>query len=231
MIYIFLYLRKYIILKVNKDKISKDIICVFIKEILLKQHLFRLEDLLLNSLVEFNEQINLYNKINSYNIAGNIIMSNFTRGFIELYGDIIDGEIPIYHDGELIYYESVLPEEYDNIQLVAYNPDFIKRIIDDEMQYREFDGDLYDDNLAFLYEFALAERNKRNSSKRKIINGWDDKPEIYIAMDDNFYETFNKDENILLKHQILKSIKDKCEQISYQLDLKLKHIFEVYEKE
>ncbi|WP_379139116.1 hypothetical protein [Paenibacillus sp. sgz500958] len=203
----------------------------FMKEILQKQYKYRLDDELLNKLNELDSQINSFNRIDSINIAGNIIVNSFTKGFIELYGEIIDGEAPIYYDGYIVDYETVYPEEYENIRMVAYNRDFVLGVIQNPDDYIAYEDEIYNRSLVTIFEFALADRNKKYSPKRSPIIDWTGAPEYYIASSCNCDEEYQNNKDIINKKNILNDISAICKDLSSLIDQKLKDIFERYEKE
>lgn len=223
------------LLEINKTCESNDMLSrfyyPFIKEVIQKQYKYRLEDSLLSRILEIDSKIQAFNKIDTIRISGNIITNIFTKGFIELYGDIIDGEAPIYYEDEIVDYEPVYPEEYENIRMIAYDSEFVKNIIERKDDYVEFDYDLYNKSLVTMFEFALADRNKKYSPSRKIINNWKDAPEYYIASISDFYEQFNLNENIIKKRNIMNDVANLSNSLLSDIDNILKTIFERYEKE
>lgn len=203
----------------------------FIKEILQKQYKYRVDDELLSKLNEIDSLVNSFNKIDVINICGNIVIDLFTKGFIQMYGDIIEGEAPIYYDGEIVDYETVYPEEYENIRMIAYDKSLVMGVLQQSDDYVVYEDELYNRSLVTMFEFALADRNKRYSSSRKPITDWTGAPEYYIASLCNLDEEYSKNKEIITKRNFLKDISDLCKDVSSLLDQKLKDIFERYEKE
>ncbi|POR27185.1 hypothetical protein [Paenibacillus polymyxa] len=202
----------------------------FIQEVIQKQYKYRLDEQILVFLKEIDNKIKLFNQIDAIYVAKNLILNLFHKGFKELYGDIIDGEIPIYFEGELVDYEDVYPEEYDNIRRISSNDDLVKKAICGEYEYVEFNGELYNPTLVKMFEFALAERNKFHSVQRVPIVAWKGPPEFYIASIGNFYSMYSDDEDIKNKKNILKEIISRAENMENTLDQILKEIFEKFEK-
>lgn len=64
----------------------------FLKEVLDKQYLYRLDDELLNEFKDFYNLVCKFNKLDLTYIASNLIESSFREGFYSLYGEIIDGK-------------------------------------------------------------------------------------------------------------------------------------------
>lgn len=203
----------------------------FMKEILQKQYKYRVDDILLSKLNYIDSLVNSFNKIDLINICGNIVVDLFTKGFIQLYGDIIDGEAPIYYDGEIVHYETVFPEEYENIRMIAYDKRLVMGVVQQSDDYVIYEDEFYNRSLVTMFEFALADRNKRYSSSRTPIIDWAGAPEYYIASLCNFDEEYSKNKEIIKKRDILKDISVLCKDISSLIDQKLKDIFERYEKE
>ncbi|QOS77639.1 hypothetical protein JNUCC31_23135 [Paenibacillus sp. JNUCC31] len=214
-----------------KAKFSNRIDNKFIKEVISRQYKYRVEDALLNKLIKIDGFISEFNKIDIENISGHIIVEMFTKGFIELYGDINDGEVPIYYEGYIIDYDTVYPEEYENIELIAFNSELLKGIIQDADDYIEYENELYNRSLINMFEFALAARNKKYSPKRIPIIDWDGIPEYYIASQSDFNELYNTHSSIIAKRSFKQKINDLCKELANDVDRILKEIFIKYEKE
>ncbi|HSQ89941.1 hypothetical protein [Romboutsia sp.] len=211
----------------------------FLKEVLDKQYLYRLEDELLNKFKDFNILVDEFNKLDLTYVASKLIESSFREGFHNLYGEIIDGEIPIYDDeGNLVAWDIVEPEEFDNIRLISYSTKEIIELINNQYDY-QFDnlGYNYESELNInpylsnFYEFALAKRNKKNSPQRTQIIDWNGRPEDYIASHYNFYSNFYSDSKVKEKESLLSKIKISRITLLNELDKILKYIFVTYEKE
>ncbi|MBX4271759.1 hypothetical protein [Clostridium estertheticum] len=223
------------LIKIYSGDILSQIQYAFLKEVLEKQYEHRIENDLLDKFILLDEHINRYNKSDIYIVAGNIIVDHFTNGFIDLYGDINDGKRPIYCEDEIVDYETVEPEEFENIQIIAYDAKRLKKLI-----INENDLDILNDeecwmpvnlNLASFYEFALASRNKKYSPKREMIIQWNYKPEEYIAYTYDFFDDFNKHEKIVEKRKQLRNIITEVKELVSNIDDILKKIFSKYEKE
>ncbi|AHM67200.1 hypothetical protein LK13_05005 [Paenibacillus polymyxa] len=203
----------------------------FMKEIVQKQYKYRVDDELLLKLNDIDNLVNSFNKIDVINICGNIIVDLFTKGFIRLYGDIIEGEAPIYYDGEIVDYETVYPEEYENIKMIAYDKSLVMDAVQQRDDYIVYENEIYNRSLVTMFEFALADRNKRYSSSRIPVIDWAGAPEYYIASLCNLDEEYSKNKEMIKKRDCLKDISDLCKDVASLLDQKLKDIFERYEKE
>lgn len=213
----------------RENDLFKKIKIDFILEIIEKQHNHRIPNNFLCELVELKNLVELFNVPNIYNVSGDIIIKFFIKGFENLYGQIIEGEIPIYYDDELIYYEKVYPEEYELIKLIAYDEKLISGALKEQDDFCEYDGELYNRSLITMFEFALADRNKKYSSKR-ISNGeMNLPPEYYIASYEDFIDLFYQDKRIKEKQNTLKSIISLNKKLIDLVDRKLLDIFEKYE--
>ena len=143
----------------------------FLKEVLDKQYLYRLDDELFNEFKDFNDLVHKFNKLDLPYIASNLIESSFREGFYRLYGKVIDGRMPIYdNEDNFVDWEDVEPEEFDNIRHISSDTKEIIELINHQYDYDySFDGFGYDYEsqlninpyLSRFYEFALAKRNKR----------------------------------------------------------------------
>lgn len=211
----------------------------FLKEVLDKQYLYRLEDKLLGEFKDFSILVDKFNKLDLTYVASNLIESSFREGFHKLYGEIIDGKMPIYdNEGNLVAWEIVEPEEFDNIRLISYSTKEIIKLINHQYDYHFDDfGYNYESELNInpylskFYEFALAKRNKRNSPERIQIIDWNGRPEDYIASHYNFYSNFYSDSKVKEKESLLSKIKISRITLLDRLDEILKYIFVTYEKE
>lgn len=213
----------------------------FLKEVLDKQYLFRLDDELLNEFKDFYALVNKFNKLDLTYIASNLIVSSFHEGFYSLYGEIIDGTMPIYdNEGDIVAWEDVPPEEFDNIRCISSDTKGIIELIQHQYDYDySFDIFGYDYEsqlninpyLSRFYEFALAKRNKKDSPERKQIIDWNGRPENYIAYNYDFYSDFYSDSKVKEKENMLLKIKDSRVNLLSKLDSILKYIFITYEKE
>jgi hypothetical protein len=213
----------------------------FLNEIINKQYLYRLENEMLNECKNFYDLINKFNKTDLTYVASNIIESSFYEGFNELYGNIIDGKIAIYdNEGEVVAWEDVEPEEFENIRHISYHTDRIIELINHQYDYQysfddygnDYDGALYiNQYLSYFYEFALAKRNKKNSPSRTQIIDWEGKPEDYISYNYDFFSNFYADGRVKEKEKLLTEIKTCRSNLLNKLDSKLKYIFVTYEKE
>lgn len=209
----------------------------FLEEILDKQYEYRLDDELLEQFKHLDKLINTYNRLNMYSVAANIIENIFLKGFKDLYGEIIDGEIPRYQGDELVLMEPVEPEEFDNIRMIAYDERWLKKLLNTrsfDIEYLDYD-DGYENytnsHIVSFYEFALAERNKRYSPKRKMIIEWNSTPEVYITTKYSFFDEFNNSQEVKSKENKLDEIIFEIDKLINIIDEKLKYIFLNYEKE
>lgn len=224
----------------NGDLFSK-IEFPFLKEVLDKQYLYRLDDELLNEFKYFYALIDKFNKLDLTYVAANLIESSFREGFYNLYGEIVDGRIPIYDDeGDVVAWEDVEPEEFDNIRCISSDSKSIIELLKHQYDYDySFDGFGYDYEselninryLSRFYEFAVAKRNKTNSPKRTQIIDWNGSPEDYIAYNYEFYSDFYSDSKVKEKENQLSEIKVYRSNLLNKLDNILKYIFITYEKE
>lgn len=213
----------------------------FLKEVLDKQYLYRLDDELFNEFKTFYNLVHKFNKLDLTYIASNLIYSSFHEGFYRLYGKVIDGRMPIYdNENNLVDCEDVEPEEFDNIRLISSDINGIIELINHQYDYDySFDGFGYDYEsqlninpyLSRFYEFALAKRNKKNSPGRKPLIDWNGSPENYIAYNYDFYSNFYSDSKVKEKEHILLEIKESRATLLNKLDNILKYIFITYEKE
>lgn len=213
----------------------------FLKEVLDKQYLYRLDDELFNEFKTFYNLVHKFNKLDLTYIASNLIESSFYEGFYMLYGKIIDGRRPIYdNEDNLVDWEDVEPEEFDNIRCISSDSKGIIELINHQFDYDySFDGFGYDYEsqlninpyLSYFYEFALAKRNKKNSPERKLQIDWNGSPENYIAYNYDFYSNFYSDGKVNEKEHILLEIKESRATLLNKLDNILKYIFITYEKE
>ena len=223
------------IIRNYKEDFLSQIQYVFLKEVLEKQYEFRLEDDLLTKFILLDEHINKYNKSDIYSVAGNIIVGHFHNGFIDLYGDINDGEIPIYFESEIVDFDIVEPEEFRNISLIAYDANLLKKLItsEDNPDFFNIEDDWLEanSNLVNFYEFALASRNKQYSPKREMTIPWKGKPEEYIAYTYDFFNDFNKHEKVIQKKEHLRNIITEIKELACNIDGILIKIFNDYEKE
>lgn len=224
----------------NGDLFSK-LEFTFLTKVLDKQYLYRLDDKLLNEFKEFYVLVHKFNKLDITYVASSLIESSFREGFYNLYGEIIDGKIPIYdNEGDIVAWEDVEPEEFDNIRCISSDTKGIIELInhqhDDDYSFDGFGYD-YESELNInlylcrFYEFALAKRNKRNSPERIQIINWNGSPEGYIAYNYNFYNDFYSDSNVKEKENQLSKIKISRLNLLNKLDSILKYIFVTYEKE
>lgn len=213
----------------------------FLKEVLDKQYLYRLDDELLCDFKNFYKLILKFNKLDLTYIAANIITSSFLKGFYNLYGQIIDGQMPIYdNQGDLVDWEDIEPEEFDNIRLISFDTESIIELIKHQYDYDySFDAFWHDcENelninpyLTKFYEFALAKRNKKNSPERKQLIDWNGSPENYIAYNFDFYSDFYSDKKVIEKKAMLSKLEESRANLLNKLDNILRYIFVNYEKE
>ena len=212
----------------------------FIKKVLDKQYLYRLDDKLLEQMVDFCNLVDKFNKFNLIYVASNLIEKSFREGFNKLYGNhIIDGTRPIYdNEGSLVDYEELEPEEFEIIGCISSDKSSIIKLINNpdydlyDMCY--YDGDIdYTVNpyLARFYEFALAKRNKKNSPVRTQIINWNGKPEDYIAHTYDFFRDFYNNSEVKEKEKLLLDIESYRTNLLNELDHILKYIYITYEKE
>ena len=115
--------------------------------------------------------------------------------------------------------------------MIAYDKSLVMGVVQQSDDYVVYEDELYNSSLVTMFEFALADRNKRYSSIRNTIIDWTGAPEYYIASLCNFDEEYSKNEEIITKRDFLNDISNLCKEVSYLLDQKLKDIFERYEKE
>lgn len=225
----------------NGDLFSK-IEFKFLKEVLDKQYLYRLEDELLSEFRDFYALVDKFNKTDITYVASNLIESSFYEGFHKLYGEISDGERPIYdNEGEIVAFEDVEPEEFENIRCISSDTKNIINLINHQYDYYDsYDVLCYDyDNyepivnpyLSGFYEFALAKRNKKNSPEREPIIDFNGSPQNYIAYNYDFYNNFYANCKVKEKEHMLSEIKTFRTNLLIKLDNILKYIFITYEKE
>lgn len=213
----------------------------FLKEVLEKQYLYRLDDKLFNDFKTFYSLVHNFNKLDLTYIASNLIENSFYEGFYNLYGKVIDGEIPIYDDeNNIVYWEDVEPEEFDNIRLITHDTKKIIELMNHQYDYDcSFNGFGYNYEsqlninpyLSTFYEFALAIKNKKNSPERKQLIDWNGSPEHYIAYNYDFYSNFYSNSKVKEKEHLLLEIKKSRITLLDKLDNQLKYIFITYEKE
>lgn len=213
----------------------------FLKEVLDKQYLYRLDDELSNEFKDFYNLVCKFNKLDLTYITSNLIESSFREGFYSLYGEIIDGKMPIYdNEGDIVAWEDVEPEEFDTIRYISSDTKGIVELIKHQYDYDySFDVFGYDHEnelninpyLSSFYEFALAKRNKRNTPERKQIIDWNGQPENYIAYNYDFYSDFYSNTQVKEKENMLLKIKESRTNLLNKLDSILKYIFISYEKE
>lgn len=213
----------------RENDLFKKIKITFIQEIIEKQYSYRTPNDILSKLIKLKELVKLFNVPNIYSIAGDIITNYFIKGFENLYGQIIEGEIPIYNEGELMYCEEVYPEEYELIRLIANDEKLISGVFKEQDDYCEYDGELYNKSLLTMFEFALADSNKKYPSKRIAIHEVDLPPEYYIASYEDVTDLFYQDKRIKDKQYILKDIVSLNKELIEIVDQKLLGIFMNYE--
>ncbi|MDO3411843.1 hypothetical protein QWJ34_18925 [Saccharibacillus sp. CPCC 101409] len=216
---------------ISKGKYVNHISDEFINEVISKQYKYRVEEELLNKLMEIDDIIYKFNKIDIKDVSGRIIMRIFNSGFEELYGEIIDGEIPIYDGEYIVDYDVVYPEEYENIKIIAFDEELLNKVRYAEGDYIEYENEYYSKALITMFEFALADRNKHYSPQRSPIIEWKGKPEYFIASHSNFYELYDNNTLIIEKNELKKSVNNLCEELKTLIEEKLKEIFNKYEKE
>lgn len=76
--------------------------------------------------------------------------------------------------------------------MIAYDKSLVMDIVQQSDDYVVYEDDLYNRSLVTMFEFALADRNKRYSSSRTPIIDWEGAPEYYIASLCNFDEEYSK---------------------------------------
>jgi hypothetical protein len=200
----------------------------FIQKIIEKQYNYRVPNVLLCELIELKKFVDSFKVPNIYSITGDIITKFFIKGFEALYGQIIEGKIPIYIEDELIYYEDVYPEDYELIRLIAYDEKLIIGALN-EQDFCMYDGEFFNKSLITMFEFALADKNKKHHSKRIAKRKINMPAEYYIASYEDFHEVYFQDQRILDKQNVLNNIKNLNEKLIEQVDQKLLDIFGNYE--
>ncbi|WP_210367872.1 hypothetical protein [Bacillus sp. REN3] len=210
-----------------------------LKEIVKNEYKYGLSKELQGKCNDLYSQIEEFNKINLVSIAHNKIMMIFQRGYEEIFGNIVEG-VSIHTDREGNEWEVehiALPIEL--IQRGDFEKDIISLLNKEEMYDYEVCVDRENSNyvpvygdLVHIYDSVLkatinGESYKFPPLKKELIMS----PAEYIAIHYDFFETFNADEQKLLKYELREEIIFKSQEIIDDLKGIIRKIVKTYETE
>jgi len=185
------------------------------------------------------EIISEYNKINTKNVAHNIIVKNFEKGYEEIYGSIVDGIVHHYEMDGNEWDEEILVEPVAIMQ----NRNFYQEIRSLLMNEGNCYGEVCVDEDNAIYEPIYLELKRiYELSLNIIINGkkyvHPDPvielrmlPEEYMALRFDFFDEYNSDDRIKNKYKLREEIIYTSQAIVQILKERIENIIKIYEVE
>lgn len=210
-----------------------------LKEIVNNHYKYGINDPLFSKCIDLANLIMEFTNIKPINIAHSIIVDLFKLGFEEMYGSVVDGVINRCDRDGNEWDEEVMVEPLLVIQQVDFSKNIVDLLSNEGMYGEEICIDSENDVYIPIYSqlknmYASALNVRVNGEKYKLPNAVIDldlSPEEYIALNYDFFQSFNSDQRIMNKYKLREEIVYQCQSVIQELKETIEKIVKVYEIE